>query len=116
MRPLGLALLVAGSQSFAHGIPVADRPGIYEACFSSCLTTQRALPSNQALSGQPFLFDAYCSCQCARTVQRVDQRTALTLGQAHRAGRADQFVRSNASYRALVERNAKLCRAALFSD
>ena len=117
MKKIVLVLgLLCSPFAAAQPLTAVDQQDVYRSCSSSCVTSQRSKPGNQAVRDRPFLFDAYCSCHCARTVQRMSKTMVIAVAKAQQAGRMAELMRRDAGYRQLVEQNAEICRAALFGD
>jgi hypothetical protein len=120
MRKIGLlaALVVTiSSEAFSvEDLTQKDRRDIYRDCFPSCLKSQRALPSNQVLRDMPFLFDAYCSCACARQVLRMTKEQAVKIGELQGKANWERTLRSDSVFMATQEQAGAVCRTAIFGD
>ena len=105
---LGLPLAVAN----AGELTPAQQGRAYEQCMSPCVKEMENTAFGQAIRDKPFVYEAYCSCYCARTALRLTTEQLAQMG-SDAVNKGDMFF--TPENKAFARRSAQQCLEPLMS-
>lgn len=87
--------------------------GLYSTCVPACVDKQKDDHSNRAFLETPFVFDAFCSCHCARMAMRISQEV---LDKGNRSAFSGKNVTSISEIEQIGMTNFQVCSKILSSQ
>lgn len=113
MKLLASALIVL-VQSTIHAADLApeQQNRAYDQCLVPCTRDMKTSTFGQALRDKPFVYQAYCSCYCARIALRLTTEQLAVMGK-DAANKGDMFF--SPETKEFARRAAEQCYEPLIS-
>lgn len=90
----------------------AQQGRAYEQCMSPCVKEMENTALGQSIRDKPFVYQAYCSCYCARTALRLTTEQLAQMG-SDAVNKGDMFF--TPENKAFARRTAQQCFEPLMS-
>lgn len=90
----------------------AQQGSAYEQCMSPCVKEMENTAFGQSIRDKPFVYQAYCSCYCARTALRLTTEQLAQMG-SDAVNKGDMFF--TPENKAFARRTAQQCFEPLLS-